>query len=265
MQQTLYRPDSQQSARFGIPPLTRIEIPLVGDRSSGEYFPQYEGQFAYVESCDLPCELGFVSQDRQQTISMADGSTVSGPFKGIVLKHPNFVSATAAKLVLLVSKESKFSNDLSAPVFRMAMPYNRSAVLGAAGTISYRFPIPAKARYLDRVNCDVHVTMSAAFSTRVHASIFFEQVLPAGTVIPSPPAITANGVAYGTRPSVSHVGPAVLGTLVAATFKYGVSVFEQNIPVPSMANQGVLYLEFGAGNLVSVNSAAGTDFVVNLS
>lgn len=254
----IYRPDSQQAARYTTPPLVRHEISLLPNRTNGEFLPQYEGEFAYIESCDLPCEVSFVNQDTNQTLSMTGGGRLSGPFKGILLKHDLYAVSgnnIAPKLILVVSKNAQFENTLYAPTFQSALAFNSAVTLGVAGVVQLDCPVSDRQRYIE-IEATATITYTAAPVGEVFASLFFRDVN--GAVI-APPLITKNGVAYALSPTSQSTVEANRITRNAAAFIYTENANFKPIPIPRGAVSCRVTLTVGAAdNIASVAGGQGT-------
>jgi hypothetical protein len=140
--------NNQMAAVHGLNPFQRVEI-VIGvdgsvtlDRSSGEYFGQYEGSSIYVERADWPVQFLMNSQygGLEQAILLRDGLKLTADFKGFTLSHPPL--NRNAKISLMIGKNgADYDNSLDTPVTRLLIPFRIAQNIGTFADIrAYIFP-----------------------------------------------------------------------------------------------------------------------------
>jgi len=155
---SIYQADNTQlAARYGISSFQPAVIGLEGvDLRPGVYYPQFEGDFIFVESCDFPVSCNLVDKSSGKEISflLQAGKTVVAPFKGLTFYGPFFndPSFTTARVIkLLIGKGEKISmNNDSAYPSASFFPPGRTIVNTAAQHLTAH-PVPRGARVLTHV------------------------------------------------------------------------------------------------------------------
>lgn len=251
MIKTPYRADSQDAARFSLPPFVRNTIAQVGDRQNGEYFSQYEGEHFYCETCDYPAQIVFVNGDRTMKYALHEGFTFRGPFKGIHIYHDSITlpavpeSINTPKIVFLSSKSAVVANDLHQPTTRLTAPFNLLETLGAGGQQRFQFPVGDQFRFISRLVVECKATLAAPYNgeARIRVLAFHNNVaMPSNNY-------SKNGVAYGQVSSAQlHLPPSAaqaVGNDVRLFFDI------RDVPLPSWCTDAEAVVQLGAGNNVA--------------
>lgn len=169
-----YQPDnSQATQRYGINSFQTVLLTLNGtDYSNGQLFPQYEGQFIYVEQADYPALITLVDKSTSTQLSypLQPGMVIRSPFKGFSIQSPAFsVGAPSAPFVvkLIIGKDGDIekNNDSAAPFSSFLGAFASTIVTPTLQQVTAHVPPGA------RVVQGVHINGSG--TTIVQASIDF--------------------------------------------------------------------------------------------
>lgn len=188
----IYRPDnSQDSARYAINPFQVATISLYDiNRTQGEYMPQFEGNFIYVEQLDYPVILTLIDSlsGVERSIILRVGDEIHASFKGFTLTHPLMARPSVSNtfgLKLTIGKGAvSRSNEFARPMMNMIAAFRQTANTAVNQIINIY--IPPGARGLERIQ------VSGLGTTITGANL---QPLAGGTLC-SPPVIAANGFNY---------------------------------------------------------------------
>ena len=132
----------------GAAPFERVQISLLTDRTNGEDFPQYEGEFFYVESVDLPCRIAFNGRDESQSVGLSSGFQINMPFSGFKLFHDDYSAGNKPRsLSLYTSRSPRAINQFVNPAVQSVIPY-RSFLNSVANSYYAFYPLFPRQRFL---------------------------------------------------------------------------------------------------------------------
>lgn len=212
--------NTQQAARFSVPPIRKVEIRLDNaNRANGEFLSAFEGDFLYVDQTDFPCLLSLVTPSTQigTAIVARAGTEIHGPFKGIFLTHPFFGTAVPMSLRLLLGqKGSSLSNEASLTAFHAAgapqLAQSSTAVLYQA-----LIPIPFGSRVLVGLEA-----LMASATTLTSAQI---GILDANAAaLTAPPYTDDQGRVFTSVQLISALDVAPVGTTQRARLGVGIAL-----------------------------------------
>lgn len=146
--------NSQVSQVYGVQPFQKQTIQLGAvDRSSGELFPQYEGDYIFVHRCDFPVLLHLINQENLvgQSFMLHPGDCIRATFKGISIAHPFLtVGIGSQKLEFTIGKGcAHFVNNAENPYPSLYPPTAIVSDTALAG--SFDVYLPPGARYIERL------------------------------------------------------------------------------------------------------------------
>ena len=135
----------------GAAPLERVQISLAASRINGENFPQYEGEFFYVESVDSPCRISFNGRDDSQSLGLSSGFQINMPFSGFKLFHDDYSvgrnsTIKTAFLTVYTSRSPRAFNQFVNPAVQNILPFE--ANFGGTGIYSATYPLFPRLRFL---------------------------------------------------------------------------------------------------------------------
>lgn len=218
----MYAPNSTQSAQqFGVDPFQRVEIPLFNiDRSQAAPFPQYEGDYIYVERCDYPVLLKLVvpGTNFYQTHVLRDGMTIAAPFKGFFLAHPVINQPMNLSLMIGKGPRTLITNQLDMPCTRA--PLSTRVITNTAVSQIWGIFLPPGMRSIARLNLGIGAT------TVTQATLSFLDKLGA-VVTPATGMVNPdNQQTYSTAIS--------MGFNAVATVQGGIGIIDWGrVPIPT--------------------------------
>jgi hypothetical protein len=240
----LYQPNSRDTSRYTIPPLQRNEIFLEGDRNRGEFFPSIEGEFIYIDRCDLACTISLVTTSGVFDFMARDGLSVRAPFRGLILNHYTYSTVNGAKpsLVFYTAKEGVIDCALNEPIIHLPPAVRNDVVDGEGGSIRYFIPVPRGARVLKslRINEGVFVA-DDLIPAGARSSFTFVTYNSLEITTPDVTTPTEPFVPYANHPRVGDVlladganNPnAVITIIDASTNLFELRFEHKDIPIPN--------------------------------
>jgi hypothetical protein len=254
-----YRADSQDFAQYTLQGMRKYRINLRSNRTSGEFFPQFEGKYFFVESCDVPCNIQIGSGTGNEFYG-ADGYVFRGPFKGLTLTHVDYsaiASTVPLSLVFYVCDSDNFFQQNYVAPARIGMPLTTFTQTGVNGYGLIRWPIPDGSRTISKLAGCALVTLTAAIVGDFTCELSF-LIAPSGSPILVPPA-TYYGTGYTATARNSMRQIMRSGVYNAAAFQYWQEFSFENLPIPSFAREvEVRMYANGVNNLAAVASYTGT-------
>lgn len=164
---------TQSAARYNVAPFQKVTINLQNvDRSNGQLFPEYEGDYFIVDACDYPVLISFVhaATNVQSALWAYPGMEITGPFKGIWLTHPLLSGAQQCQISFVLGKGAgQKHNNLGNPFASLYPPYLITTDTAVAGALN--FHVPPGARYINRLDFfGVSTTLTAANYNQLNAT-----------------------------------------------------------------------------------------------
>lgn len=241
--------DPLAAAQFNRPALIRTSIPLNANRVNGQFFSDISGDFLRVDSCDYLCRLSFNNGDFEQGVPVVPGLTVYGDFSGMTLWHDDLSAGTTPlRLTITLGRKARSEIDSYGAFSALPSPYLVATALPT--TTVALVPVPSGAR-----QCQFAITYLFGNATSPFSGAFdirAESVSSGSLVIP---AITRNGVVYGTtqvRLKNSYLNPQQVG---AAQWGYSV---DGVVAVPALTDR----LRFAVVLSAAATSNDGSQFSV---
>lgn len=228
--------------RYGQAPFGRQTISLRKNRVNGEQFPQYEGEFFYVESCDLPCRVSFNTDGDSQSVGLSSGFQLNAPFSGLTLFHDDYNNSILSNLpyvlTVYISRFPRAFNQYVDPTVQLPMPYNVNVISSGCDV---NFPLFPRLRFVSLAGA-VFVGNAVSPGLAYVEVLFYDKN---GLLIRGPDNLISNGVMYvNPGPFFGRYFEPI--TRVAGV-DYVVNISTGKIPMPEQAASVKLYVRFSGG------------------
>ena len=222
----------------GAAPFERVQISLLTDRTNGEDFPQFEGEFFYVESVDLPCRIAFNGRDESQSVGLSSGFQINMPFSGFKLFHDDYsVGNKPRGLSLYISRSPRAVNQFVNPTIQSVLPY-RSML--SVGLNSYRafYPLFQRQRFLSS-----DILLGFFIPGQINSPYIYSNVnfVDENDVILGASEMIRNGKNYNKG---SYSSARIIQTFTDGTGNFYFMESLKNLPVPHGASELVYNVTF---------------------